>query len=88
MPWTSSTAGCPRTSHEKAAERKAPAQRQDQKEVVMDCIRNAVGDALAAIVSPSPGQLARRDAFVMRHPALMLAALAALLLLYGWAGVE
>lgn len=54
----------------------------------MDCIRNAVGDALAAIVSPSPGQLARRDAFVMRHPALMLAALAALLLLYGWAGVE
>lgn len=47
-----------------------------------------LSEILAAIVNPSAGQLARRDAFVMRHPALMLAALSALLLLYGWAGVE
>lgn len=47
-----------------------------------------LGNFLAAIVSPTAEQLARRDAWVMRHPALMLAALAALLLLYGWAGVE
>ena len=53
----------------------------------MDCIRSAIGDVLAAIVNPTAGQLARRDAWVERHPALMLAALAALLLLYGWAGV-
>lgn len=46
-----------------------------------------LGNLLAAMLNPSAGQLARRDAFVMRHPALMLAALAALLLLYGWAGV-
>lgn len=45
-------------------------------------------DMLAAIVSPTAEQLARRDAFVMRHPALMAAALLALLALYGWAGVE
>lgn len=46
-----------------------------------------LGDFLAAMLNPSAEQLARRDAWVMRHPALMLAALAALLLLYGWAGV-
>lgn len=45
-------------------------------------------DFLAAMLNPSAEQLASRDAWVMRHPALMLAALAALLLLYGWAGVE
>lgn len=47
-----------------------------------------LADILAAMLNPSAEQLARRDAWVMRHPALMLAALAALLLLYGWAGVE
>ena len=47
-----------------------------------------LGDILAAIVNPSAEQLARRDAWVVRHPALMAAALLALLLLYGWAGVE
>ena len=45
-------------------------------------------DILAAMLNPTAEQLARRDAWVMRHPALMAAALAALLLLYGWAGVE
>lgn len=52
----------------------------------MDCIRKAAERALAAAVNPSPGMLARRDEWVMRHPALMLAAFAALLALYGWAG--
>ena len=47
-----------------------------------------LANLLAAIVAPSAEQLARRDAFVMRHPALMAAALLALLALYGWAGVE
>ena len=46
-----------------------------------------LANLLASIVNPSAEQLARRDAFVMRHPALMAAALLALLLLYGWAGV-
>lgn len=54
----------------------------------MDCIRRAVDDALAAALNPTAEQLERRDRWVMSHPALMLAALAALLLLYGWAGVE
>lgn len=47
-----------------------------------------LGDFLAAMLNPSAEQLARRDAWVMRHPALMAAALLALLALYGWAGVE
>ena len=47
-----------------------------------------LGDFLAAMLNPTAEQLARRDAFVMRHPALMAAALLALLALYGWAGVE
>lgn len=46
-----------------------------------------LGDFLAAMLNPSAEQLARRDAWVMRHPALMAAALLALLALYGWAGV-
>ena len=47
-----------------------------------------LGDFLAAMLNPSAEQLARRDAWVMRHPALMAAALLVLLALYGWAGVE
>ena len=45
-------------------------------------------DMLASILNPSAEELGRRDAWVMRHPALMAAALLALLALYGWAGVE
>lgn len=46
-----------------------------------------LGNFLAAIVNPSAEQMERRDEWVARHPALMALALAALLLLYGWAGV-
>lgn len=56
----------------------------------MNCIRNAVGDALAAIVNPTPEQFDAQEAWQKRHPLAVLAALTApmwllpLLALAGW----
>lgn len=60
------------------------------KEIRMNCIRNAVEDALAAIVNPTPEQFGAQEEWQRRHPLAVLAAVTAptwllpLLALAGW----
>lgn len=45
----------------------------------MDCIRQAAGNALAALLNPSPGRVEREAAWFSRHPVAGGAVLAAVL---------